>query len=325
MAQTFDQSDQDEKGRSCVASHVEHSTTPNGWDLSVDEVYSHEQQRKIIHRVDRRLVTICGLMYCISLMDRTNLSAAALGGMNAELEMEAGTETGFRYSIVALVFFVTYTLCQPPSTVLVRKLGPRAFLSVITLLWGSVMIAFGFAPDWTTLTGLRVLLGVLEAGFFPGCVYLLSTWYSRYDVQKRYSVFYLIGAAASAFAGILAFGLMQMSGISGLSGWRWIFIMEGVISCLVALLGAWLLIDFPEKGHKCWRFLSVDECAFIIRRVNKDRGDALPEAFTLGRFLRPALDLKIWGFAVIFWSVKAETPNVDTLTNPIFLSAASRL
>lgn len=74
--------------------------------------------------------------------------------------------------------------------------------------------------------GLRVILGTLEAGFFPGCSYLLSTWYPRYELQKRNAVFYLIGSMASAFAGILAYGLMQMAGIRGLAGWRWIFIVR---------------------------------------------------------------------------------------------------
>ena len=74
--------------------------------------------------------------------------------------------------------------------------------------------------------GLRVILGTLEAGFFPGCAYLLSTWYPRYELQKRNAVFYLIGSVASAFAGILAYGLMQMAGTRGLAGWRWIFIVS---------------------------------------------------------------------------------------------------
>ena len=72
------------------------------------------------------------------------------------------------------------------------------------------------------------------------------------------------------------------------------------ISCIIAIIGAVFLVDFPEKAHKSWRFLSEAECAFVIRRVNKDRGDAVADAFTLGKFLRPALDLKIWGFALIF-------------------------
>jgi hypothetical protein len=84
---------------------------------------------------------------------------------------------------------------------------------------------FGFTPNWTTLVGLRVILGVLEAGFFPCCAYLLSCWYPRYHLQKRNAVFYLIGSMASALSGILAYGLMQMQGLGGLAGWRWIFVV----------------------------------------------------------------------------------------------------
>jgi len=76
------------------------------------------------------------------------------------------------------------------------------------------------------MAGLRVILGLLEAGFYPGCVYLLSTWYPRYQLQKRNAVFYLIGSMASAFGGILAYGVMQLDGRAGLEGWRWIFIVS---------------------------------------------------------------------------------------------------
>lgn len=83
-----------------------------------------------------------------------------------------------RYSIVTLVFFVTYIVFQPPSTVIIRKIGPRIHLSVITLLWGAVMIGFGFVKNYESLAALRCVLGILEAGFFPSVVYLLSTWVS---------------------------------------------------------------------------------------------------------------------------------------------------
>jgi MFS family permease len=73
---------------------------------------------------------------------------------------------------------------------------------------------------------LRTILGVLEAGFYPGCVYLLSTWFPRFDPQKRNAVFYLVGSMASGWGGILAYGLMQMNGLAGLDGWRWIFIVS---------------------------------------------------------------------------------------------------
>ncbi|KAL8789791.1 MAG: hypothetical protein Q9195_006683 [Heterodermia aff. obscurata] len=243
--------------------------------IDKDEVYSLEEQRAIIHRIDRRL------------------------------------------SIVVLVFFPTYVVFQPPATVLTRKLGPRKFLASICLLWGVIEIvscadhglstdneltlvkAFGFVQKWTHLLALRVLLGILESGLYPSIVYLLATWYSRYDVGKRYSAFYVVGCVALAFGGILAFGLMQMDGLAGKAGWRWIFIIEGMVTCVVSLGAYFFLVDFPENAHTSWNFLNQQECDFVIRRVNKDRGDALPESFTLARFLKPALDFKLWVFALI--------------------------
>ncbi|MCJ1361955.1 hypothetical protein MMC16_001056 [Acarospora aff. strigata] len=268
----------------------------NSQDGGFATEFTHAEQRAIIHRIDRRLVLTCGFMYCISLMDRTNLSAAVVAGMAKELKLTVGT----RYSIVILIFFIPYIIFQFPATIVVRKLGPRNFLAGITFMWGVVTIGMGFVKEWTGLIACRILLGVLEAGFFPGCVYLLSTWYARFDMQKRYSVFYLIGSFASALAGILAYGLMQMNGLAGYSGWRWIFIMEGILTCVIGIGGYWFLVDFPDGKHKSWKFLSDREIQFIIDRVERDRGDTKLEPFTFGKFLRPALDLKIWGFAMCF-------------------------
>lgn len=259
--------------------------------------FSPEEQSSIIRRIDRRLVGTVGVLYCVSLMDRTNLSAANIAGMSAELEMDAG----YRYSIVTLVFFITYIIFQPPSTVIVRTIGPRLHISAICLFWGAIMIGMGFADTWNTMAGLRALLGVLEAGFFPSAVYLMSTWYVRYDMGKRYSVFYIIGSVAAACSGILAYGLMQMKGLAGLGGWRWIFIMEGILTCLLAIGGYWLLVDFPDGKHHSWKFLNERETQFIIDRVNADRGDARTEAFSLVKFLKGGADVRIWGYALIFF------------------------
>lgn len=273
--------------------------------LGPHEVETHftpEQQKAIIRRIDRRLITTIGFMYCVSLMDRTNLGAAVIAGMGTELML-----VGDRYSIITLVFFITYVLFQPPATVTVRKLGPRVFLALITLLWGANMIGMGFVKSWDQLAGLRVLLGVLEAGFFPSCVYLLSTWYTRYEVGKRYSFFYLIGCVAAAFAGILAYGLMQMNGLAGYSGWRWIFIMEGILTCIVAAIGYWLLVDFPDSDRDSWSFLGKEERAWIVARVNADRGDAKIHAFSWSHFLRAGLDWKIWAYSLIFFNTTTIT------------------
>lgn len=96
--------------------------------------------------------------------------------MTKDLKLSKLNGTISHYSIVTIVFFATYVLFQPPATIIVRFLGPRNFLSVIVILWGAVMIGMGFSNSYGTLAALRVILGILEAGFFPSCVYLLSTW-----------------------------------------------------------------------------------------------------------------------------------------------------
>ncbi|KAL4783270.1 major facilitator superfamily domain-containing protein [Aspergillus varians] len=276
-------------------------TTKGVVDIDVDEEFTYEEQRKIIHRVDRRLITACGAAYCISLMDRTNVSVAAITGMMEDLELYVG----FRYSTMILAFFVTYIVVQPLATAVIRRIGPRIFISTIVMSWGACLLGFAYAPNWQTLTGLRALLGVLESGFFPGSVYLLSCWYSRFEVQKRYSWWYLIGCVASALSGILAFGFSQMAPLQGLHGWQWIFIMQAVLTFCIGILCMIFVVDFPDKGFNTWGFLNERECAFILRRLDRDRADANPEPFHIVKFLRPALDLKIWGFAFIFFALTA--------------------
>ncbi|KAH8587437.1 retrograde regulation protein 2 [Bisporella sp. PMI_857] len=277
---------------------IERAASADTKSNEVTPEFTPAQQRKIIHRIDRRLVTTLGVLYCCSLMDRTNLSAANIAGMRAgpgSLNL-----IGNRYSIIVLIFFIPYVLFQPPAVVVLRKIGPQVFLSAITLLWGSCMIGFGFVSNWEQMVGLRILLGVLEAGFFPGCAYLLSCWYTRYELQKRNAVFYLIGSLASACSGILAYGIMQMDGTQGLRGWRWIFIIEGVITCTFAIVGYFLIVDFPELATKSWRFLNAREAAFMVDRINKDRADVIPTKFSLKNYLASALDLKVWAFGCLF-------------------------
>ncbi|KAG5996316.1 hypothetical protein E4U54_002602, partial [Claviceps lovelessii] len=127
------------------------------------------------------------------------------------------------------------------------------------------------------------------------------------EVGKRYSVFYIVGCVAAAFSGILAYGLMQLDGREGLSGWRWIFIVEGVLTCALAIGCYWLLIDFPDSSRESWKFLTLREKQWIVSRVEKDRGDVKAEAFQLSKFLRSGRDWKIWAYAMIFFGTTTMT------------------
>ena len=111
-------------------------------------------------------------------MDRTNLGIAAVAGMVVDLDL-----IGARYNIISLIFFISYVLLQPPATVVLRKVGPRIFLPTITLLWGATMICFGFLTSWTQMVGLRIVLGIFEAGFFPGKLVRAATHGVQADIR----------------------------------------------------------------------------------------------------------------------------------------------
>lgn len=100
--------------------------------------------------------------------------------------------------------------------------------------------------------------------------------------------------------GLLGLAFSRMEGVGGVRGWSWIFIMEGIITILIGITTAVFMVDFPDKAHLSFSFLTKKEGDFIVRRINRDRQDAEPEAFSMGRFLRPALGLKIWGFALLY-------------------------
>ncbi|OCT49468.1 phthalate transporter [Cladophialophora carrionii] len=314
-----------------AASHVEHLEAGTSQDdmekadALIDariNAFTPEEQKKIIRKTDLRLVTTLGALYCIYLMDRNNLGIAMIAGMGVDLQL-----TGNRYSIVILLLFITYVLLQPVAVVIMRKIGPRIFLSTTCLLWGLLMMCFGFVRRWTDLIGLRLVLGILEAGVFPGCVYLLSCWYTRYELQSRYAWFYVLGCIVSGFSGILgyAFSLLKDHGAGpwwwgqhygptaanpdiepgvrpGIAGWRWIFIIYGLITCLLGIATFVLLVDFPEKATKTflYKFLNQTETDFVVARIEEDRKDTVLEPFNLRKYLRSGLDLKIWGFAACF-------------------------
>ena len=139
--------------------------------------------------------------------------------MNKDLRFDIGD----RYTIALLVFFVTYFLFEIPTTLSMRFIGPKWLLNTLAVSWGVVMLGMGWANDWRVIVVCRMLIGIFEAGFLPCCMFLLSTWYQRYEVQKRMAFWYLINLFVSAFGNILAYAIVKLEGAHGIRGWRWIF------------------------------------------------------------------------------------------------------
>ncbi|KAL4937803.1 hypothetical protein BDV06DRAFT_226590 [Aspergillus oleicola] len=274
--------------------------------------------KRIKRKIDVRLCVVVAIMYTVCQIDRVNLANAVVAGMGAEIDLTGTNYVCLPYlpqslpyirktnilnstqSTMVAVFFPTYTVFQPLMTVIARKIGPRIFMGFITVAWGLVMVGMGLANNWRELDGLRVILGLFEAGLFPAAVFLISSWYIRHETGKRIGLFYLLGSGLSSFGGILAYGLQQMNGLQGHAGWRWIFIIEGVLTVAIGLMGFILIVDFPEDARQTRWFLKDHEIDIMIDRVQKDRGDAHVTPFVWREYLRYGLEWQGWLLAVNF-------------------------
>lgn len=159
-------------------------------------------------------------VFGLSLLDRTSISATYIAG----LAEDVGLDIGARYSITLLVFFPTYCLFELPSNMVIRRLGARWWLSFLIISWGCMVLAMGFIHDWKVLTALRALLGVFEAGLFPGGIFIISSWYRQFETAGQVSLFFMASLICSGFGPIFAYALSLISVGDGMyaSGWRWI-------------------------------------------------------------------------------------------------------
>ncbi|KAF1809799.1 MFS general substrate transporter [Eremomyces bilateralis CBS 781.70] len=283
--------------------HVEHvekgEASSSNQDIAHDNPEYLKRLKKLTLKIDIRVIPILGAMYSISGIDRTNLSNARVAGMDVDL----GFNQGNRYSIALLVFFFTYFIFEIPSNIVLRKVPAHRYLAFLAFGWGVCIMCAGFAHNWIPIVIIRLLVGVFEAGFFPGCVYLISSWYERYQVQQRIAWFYAVNVVSNGFGNILAYGLIQMEGVGGLRGWRWIFVIEGLITVALAALGYALIVPFPDQVLKSRKpFLNEDEVQMITDRLNRDRSDAEFDEITWPKIKHCLLKWEIWLFALMFMS-----------------------
>ncbi|KAF8070584.1 major facilitator superfamily domain-containing protein [Lyophyllum atratum] len=257
-----------------------------------EEEYPPGLVRKTIRQIDFRMLPLLGLLYAVALIDRTNLGIARIAGMEKDL----GLKIGARYSIASCLYFVPYILLQLPSNIVLRVLGARTWLTICVVGWGVSQLGMGFVPKWGYLVLCRIFLGVFEAGFFPALVFIITTWYKRHEVQKRLAFFYLFSIFLGGFSAIFAYALTLIAPRGGLNGWQWIFIVEGIITIVLGLLTYMFVPDFPDKN----RFLTEQQTKLILARVEKDRGDSLPDQMTWEKIRLHLSDWTMWAFALMF-------------------------
>ncbi|KAL9600849.1 MAG: hypothetical protein Q9219_002891 [cf. Caloplaca sp. 3 TL-2023] len=254
-------------------------------------------ERRIRFKVDVRLCTIAGLLCSLNLLDSGIISSASVTSMLHDL----GLDQGNRYSVSILIFTVASVCFQLPATLAVRILGPRPFFALITLSFGLITLCTAFIHTWKEMILMRVLLGVAMSGIYPGLALLISSWYRREELQLRFAFLQCGEVIVLATGGIVNFGLNHLSGHGGLKGWQWMFIVQGLVACVIGIATYWWIVDFPERSAESFRFLSKDEAHLASSRIQRDRGDVIPASFSWTEVLRHFLDPKIYGFAASFF------------------------
>ncbi|KAL8656803.1 MAG: hypothetical protein Q9226_002557 [Calogaya cf. arnoldii] len=262
----------------------------------------------LVKKVDLRLLPMLILMYLMNYLDRNNIAAARLAGLEEELEL-----TGTQYLTCVSILFVGYILMQVPSNLFMNKIGkPSLYLPTCMVVWGVISAATAAAESYGGLVAIRFFLGFVEAAYFPGCLFLLSSWYTRKELGFRTAILYSGSLMSGAFSGLITAGITGgMDGKRGLRAWRWLFIIEGVITIVIAFTAYFVLPDFPRTTT----WLTEDERQLAIWRLDEDIGEddwtgSQNQTFWHGMKLA-FQDIKMWNLMVILFCFVAS----GTVTN----------
>jgi MFS transporter, ACS family, 4-hydroxyphenylacetate permease len=220
---------------------------------SVDDV--------VFRKVFRKLIWFLFILLVVSFMDRINIAFAALT-MNKDLGLNAAA-----YGMSLTVFYAAYTLCEIPSNLVLAKVGARLWIARIMITWGFASAATMFASGMWSLYGIRALVGAAEAGFLPGIFLYLTYWFPS-SCRARANALFIIGIPTTiAIASSLSGFILQMHGLFGLAGWRWLFLLEGLPAVVLGIVCLFYLVNGPADA----RWLTDDEKRHIALRLEQDR------------------------------------------------------
>ncbi|CEJ56306.1 Putative Permease of the major facilitator superfamily [Penicillium brasilianum] len=291
----------------------------------------------VLRKMDLRLIPMLSILYLLAFLDRGNIGNAKIEGLLTDLHM-----TGPQYNWALTVFFFTYCVFELPSNLLLKKLRPSRWLPLIMVAWGVVMTLMGIVQNYGGLLATRLCLGIAEAGLYPGVAYYITLWYPRQRAQFRQALFFSAASVAGAFSGLLAYGIAKMDGVGGLAGWRWIFILEGILTVLVAFIAPFAIHDSPETAS----FLTEQERAFVIHALRTQhsadsREMVLDESKFQTKYVIDAFkDWQIWLGLLMYWGITCplygisfflpsiikdlgyKSSTAQLLTVPIYITAA---
>jgi D-galactonate transporter len=224
---------------------------------------THNLERTTLRAVAWRIVPFLCLLYVLNILDRANVGFARLA-MQDDLGLsKAAFDLGYG------MFYIGYIFFEVPSNLLMKRIGARIWIARIMITWGVVSACTMFAHDLSTFYALRILLGIAEAGFFPGIIYYLSNWFPDRE-RAKVTAFFMLAIGVSNVLGnpISGWIMDHFNGVSGLHGWQWLFLLEGLPTVAVGVAVLFVLKDSPRDAH----WLADEQREWLIQRMaDEDR------------------------------------------------------
>ncbi|KAH0580795.1 hypothetical protein H2248_011952 [Termitomyces sp. 'cryptogamus'] len=261
------------------------------------------EEKRLVRKLDHRILPIACLLYLFAYLDRSNLGNARLQGLPDDIL--GGDKTGLLFDWINSIFFFSYILCQVPATVVSKLFPPRAWMASTAVGWGIsstlMATAFGFGP----MMAARFFLGIFEAGFGPAIPLYFSLFYTKQEMGLRMAYWFGFAAVAGAFGGLVAFGVQHIH--ANIENWRVLFVIEGIPAVLLGVLTFFFLPNRPESTT----YLTESEREIAVERMNRatsgDTGAVVNRAHVVLAFK----DWRIYVGGVIYFGLNCALASIS--------------
>ncbi|KAH7904472.1 major facilitator superfamily domain-containing protein [Hygrophoropsis aurantiaca] len=256
----------DKKRESYEENAVAIAADSNGFEVLAPEVRK-AAERKLVRKLDFRLLPTIVIIFLMNYIDRVAVTSARLKGLEADLGL-----TDVQYDTVVAILYASYCPAQIPSNMILNYVSrPTLYIGTCVILWGLTSAMTGVTHNFAGIVACRVFIGLPEAAFYPGAIFLLSRWYTRKELAFRSAILYAGLLVSNAFGSLIAAGILgNMDGKMGIAAWRWLFYIEGAITMFIGFQAMWLLPDYPNNT----RWLNAAERHLAQVRLAEDAGEA---------------------------------------------------
>jgi MFS transporter, ACS family, tartrate transporter len=273
-------------------------------------IATNSLEKRAVRRVTFRLIPYLFLLYIVAYLDRINVGFAALQ-MNAELNLSNTV-----FGIGGGIFFIGYFLFEIPSNLILHRVGARLWIARIMVSWGLIAAAMMFVVGPKSFYMLRFLLGLAEAGFFPGVILYLTYWFPEKYLARTVALFMTATPLAGVIGGPVSGALLDMHGSGGLSGWQWLFLLEGMPAVVLGITTLFCLPEGPAKA--AW--IPEDEKEWLLSRLAEERsGKQVERERNLSQALKSR---RVWGLCLVYFSLIVAMYGV-TLWLPLIIKGLS--